>query len=88
MANSASARKRIRKTERETQRNRSVKSRLRTFRKQFLATVEEGDAAKAQEAYNRFVSAADRAAKNNVIHKNTARRLKSRGALRMKSISA
>jgi small subunit ribosomal protein S20 len=88
MANNASARKRIRKTERATLRNRAVKSRLRTYRKQVLTMIEGGDAEKSQEAYNRFASAADRAAKNNVIHKNTASRLKSRVASKLNALSA
>lgn len=88
MANNASARKRIRQTERATLRNRTAKSRLRTYRKQVLTSIEEGDAEKIQTAYNRFASAADRAAKNNVIHKNTASRMKSRMAHRMAAPSA
>lgn len=88
MANNASARKRIRQTERATARNRAVKSRLRTFKKQVLSSIEEGDAEKVQAAYNDFASAADRAAKNNVIHKNAASRMKSRMASKVKTVSA
>lgn len=88
MANNASGRKRIRTTERATQKNRNVKSRLRTYRKQALAAIEEGDAEKTLAAYNQFASAADRAAKINVIHKNAANRLKSRMAGRMAKKSA
>lgn len=83
MANNASARKRIRQIERRTERNRALKSRLKTFKKQVLASIEEGDQEKIQAAYNRFASAADIAAKKNVIHKNAAGRLKSRVARKM-----
>ena len=83
MANNASARKRIRQTKVRTERNRVLKSRLKTFRKQVLASIEEGDTTKIQESYNRYASAADSAVKKNVIHKNAAGRLKSRMAKRM-----
>ncbi|MDF1751692.1 MAG: 30S ribosomal protein S20 [Verrucomicrobiales bacterium] len=88
MANNASAKKRIRQTETATLRNRAVKSRLRTFRKQLLAAIEDGDAEKSTKAYNQYASAADRAAKNNVIHKNAASRMKARMAARLNPKSA
>jgi small subunit ribosomal protein S20 len=88
MANNASAKKRNRQTLAATQRNRIIKSRIRTYRKRFLAAVDSGDSAKAQEAYNSFISVAERAAKSNVIHKNTVSRLKSRSAARLKVVSA
>ena len=42
-----------------------------------------GDSKAAQAAYNKFASAADKAAKSNAIHKNKASRLKSRIAAKM-----
>ena len=86
MANNASARKRIRQTETRTQANRVVKSRLKTFRKQTLSHIEAGNAEEAEKAFRNFSSAADRAAKNNVIHKKTASRIKSRIAHRLKAM--
>ena len=80
MANIRSSEKSIRKTETRTLRNQAKKSRLRTLRKKVLSAVQEGDNQKAQQAYNEFASAADKAAKGNTIHKNKASRLKSRAA--------
>jgi len=88
MANNASARKRIRKTETQTQRNRVIKSRLRTFRKKALATIADGDKSAAEAAFRSFASAADLAAKKKVIGKNTADRIKSRMAKKMAAIAA
>ncbi len=88
MANNASARKRIRQTKARTENNRSVKGRLRSFRRRLLEKVEEGDLEEARKAYDVFASAADRAAKTNVIHKNTASRLKSRMAHRINGMAS
>jgi ribosomal protein S20 len=47
MANNPSAEKRIRQTEVRTDRNRAVKSRIRTLRKKVLSAVTSGDKAAA-----------------------------------------
>ena len=88
MANIKSAQKRVRQIETSTARNRVVKNRLKTTRKEALAAIEKGDAKGAQEAYNKFASAADRAAKKNIIKKNAADRLKGRMAARLNALSA
>jgi small subunit ribosomal protein S20 len=80
MANTRSALKRVRKTKKETARNRILKTRVKVLRKEVAAAVESGDAKKAQEAYDKFASAADKAAKKGTLHKNTASRLKARAA--------
>ena len=80
MANIRSSKKSIRKTETRTLQNQAKKSRIRTLRKKVLAAIQTGDAATAQAAYNVFASAADKAAKSSVLHKNTASRYKSRMA--------
>jgi small subunit ribosomal protein S20 len=87
MANTSSAEKSIRQTRTRTKRNRANKTRVRVLRKTALAAVASGDSAKAQKAYDKFASAADKAAKTNTIHKNTASRLKSRMAARLKSLA-
>ncbi|MEM1441991.1 MAG: 30S ribosomal protein S20 [Verrucomicrobiota bacterium] len=80
MANSRSALKRVRKTKRETARNRALKVRVKSLRKEVASAVEAGNTKAAQEAYNKFASAADKAAKKGTFHKKTASRLKSRVA--------
>lgn len=79
MANTRSARKRIRANERKHVRNRAVKSSVRTqvtkARRALLAPVEGVDVADALRA---AVSALDRAAEKGILHANNARRRKSR----------
>jgi small subunit ribosomal protein S20 len=78
MANSRSARKRIRSSERKHIRNRAVKSAVRTkVIKARHALLEEGGATGEAELHA-AIKALDRAAEKGVLHKNNARRRKSR----------
>lgn len=77
MANSRSALKRVRKTQRQTARNKMLKSRVKTFRKRVVSAIDTGDAKAAQEALGLLASAADKAGRSRVIHPNSASRLKS-----------
>jgi small subunit ribosomal protein S20 len=78
MANSRSARKRIRSSERKHIRNRAVKSAVRTkVIKARHALLEEGGATGEAELHA-AIRALDRAAEKGVLHKNNARRRKSR----------
>jgi small subunit ribosomal protein S20 len=78
MANSRSARKRIRSSERKHIRNRAVKSAVRTkVIKARHALLEEGGAT-GQAELHAAIKALDRAAEKGVLHKNNARRRKSR----------
>ena len=83
MPNIRSSKKDIRRTATRTLRNKANRSKVKTFRKRVLEALAKGDSKAAQEAYNKFASAADKAAKSNAIHKNKASRLKSRVAARM-----
>jgi small subunit ribosomal protein S20 len=87
MANIRSAEKDIRKTKVRTAHNQTVKSRIRTLRKKVLAAVESKDAAAAAATLSEFSSAADKAAKTNVLKKNTSSRLKSRLALKVGALT-
>lgn len=88
MANIRSSEKDIRRTQTRTARNQANRSRIRTLRKKVLGAVASGDTAAAQAAYNEFASAADKAAKTKVLHKNTASRLKSRVATQLAKAAA
>ena len=77
MANTRSAQKEARKTAKRTLHNRGVKTRLKTLTKKARAALEGDDAAAARKAVDAAVSAYDRAAKTNVVHKNRASRFKS-----------
>ncbi len=77
MAHSKSALKRWRQNEQHRERNKPVRTSARTAVKKARATIAEGGdevAAALREA----ASVLDRAAKHNVIHRNTASRQKSR----------
>ncbi len=79
MANTKSAIKAARKAVRLTERNRGVKTRLKTLRKQLDALISKKDDA-AKTAAADYVSAMDKAVKSGVVHKNAASRAKSHAA--------
>lgn len=79
MANSKSARKRIRTAERNRIQNRTYRSAARTMvKKAELVIADGGDKDAANEAVTKAVSMLDRARSKNVIHRNNAARRKSR----------
>lgn len=88
MANTVSALKRVRQTERRTVVNRMRKSRLRHQIRTFRRLVQAKDAAGAQGALPATFSLIDRAAKWGIIKKNTAARYKSRLTVRLRALSA
>ncbi len=77
MANTKSALKRIRQSEKRHQRNQAVKSATRTHVKKARVTI-ASTPAEAQSVLLAAISALDRAAKKGVIHRNNAARRKSR----------
>jgi small subunit ribosomal protein S20 len=87
MANTASARKRIRQTAKRTERNQARKSRMRTFIKKVESACASGDKTAAQEALRIAQPELHRAATKGVVHKNTVARKLSRLAARIKALS-
>mgnify|MGYP002002206283 CR=1 FL=1 len=77
MANTKSAQKEARKTAKRALHNRGVKTRLKTLTRKARTALEGDDAAAARKAVDEAVSAYDRAAKTNVVHKNKASLFKS-----------
>jgi len=77
MANTKSALKRIRVSEKKRQRNMAVKSSTRTYVKRARTAIAQNPV-DAQADLIAAVSALDRAAKKGVIHPNNAARRKSR----------
>jgi small subunit ribosomal protein S20 len=88
MANTASARKRIRQIERRTERNKSRMSRMRTFIKKVEMAVASGDKDAATVALREAQPEMQRAAGKGVVHKNTISRKISRLSARVKSLGA
>lgn len=85
MPHSASAKKRHRQNLRNRERNRAVKSDLKSQVRKLLAAISEGDVAKAKEEFRTVAKKADRAAASKTIHKNRAARIKSRLSARVKN---
>ena len=88
MANTVSALKRTRVTERRTAVNRMRRSRLRTQIRAMRRLLEQKDAKGAEALTPATFSMIDRSAKWGIIKKNTAARYKSRLTLRMRKLAA
>ncbi len=88
MANTASARKRVRQIERRTLRNQATKSRMRTFVKKVEIAIAGGDKAAAVAALREAQPEMQRAAGKGVTHCNTVARKLSRLSARIKGIAS
>ena len=88
MANTASARKRIRQNLGRAERNQARKSRMRTFIKKVEMAIAGGDKAAAAAALQAAQPEMQRAADKGVIHDNTVARKISRLSARIKSLAA
>jgi small subunit ribosomal protein S20 len=88
MANTISALKRARQTERRTEYNRKNKSRLRHQIRATRRAIVSKDAKAAAELLPKTFSLIDRSAKSGLIGKNTAARYKSKLHLRVKALLA
>ena len=78
MANIKSAKTRILVTKTKTERNKAIKSGVKTGMKKVTAAIEAGDKAAAVAALQAATSEIDTAAKRGVYHKNNAARKVSR----------
>jgi small subunit ribosomal protein S20 len=87
MANTKSARKAARQSEKRNQRNVSLRSELRTAIKNARKAIERGDKAEAEKVFRETMSAVDRIADKDIIHKNKAARHKSHLAARLKALA-
>ena len=88
MANTDSARKRIRQNTVRTARNTARKSRMRTFVKKVEAAISSGDREAANVALREAQPEMQRAAGKGVIHRNTVARKLSRLSAAIKQITA
>ncbi len=86
MANTDSARKRIRQNTVRTARNTARKSRMRTFVKKVEAAISGGDREAANAALREAQPEMQRAAGKGVIHRNTVARKLSRLSAAIKQI--
>lgn len=78
MANIKSAKKRVLVSAKKAERNKSVRSRVRTYVKKVRNEIESGDKEKAAEALREAISEIQKARSKGVYHINTASRKISR----------
>jgi small subunit ribosomal protein S20 len=88
MANTVSALKRVRMTERRTAINRMRKSKLRHQIRAMRRLLDGKDTSAASKMVPATFSVVDRAARWGIIKANTAARYKSRITLRLRKLSA
>jgi len=72
MANTSSARKRVRQNERHRENNMALKSRMRTSVKKVIKAIDEKNAGEAAELYKKTQPLIDSLARKGLIHKNKA----------------
>ena len=85
MANTPSAKKRIRNTLRKTDINKSRRSRIKTFVKKVEDAIETKDAKSAMDSLKAAQPEIMRGVTKGIFHKNTASRKISRLSSRIKS---
>jgi small subunit ribosomal protein S20 len=78
MANTKSAKKRAAKSALQREKNRAVRSKMRTAVRKVRAAAASGDAVTAQKLLGEAIRTVDVTAKKGVVHRNTAARTKSR----------
>ncbi len=87
MPNIKSAKKRVLVIDKKTQRNKAVKSALKTQVKKFLAAVEANDKELATKLYPETVAVIDGAVTKGVIHKNNANNRKAKLAKKLSALN-
>lgn len=87
VANTRSAKKRVRQTLRRTLRNKSRRSRIRTFVRKVEEAIAQGDYEAARQAFVNAESELRRGVTKGVLHINTAARKISRLARKVKALA-
>lgn len=78
MANIQSAKKRIRQTERRTERNKRFRTAARSYVKRTRRLIDEGKLDEAEEMARKAYSTLDKAGRRRIIHPRNASRRKGR----------
>jgi ribosomal protein S20 len=87
LANSPQTIKRAHQAAKRRERNRSIRSRVRTHIKKVVSAIEALNKEEAERAYRVAVPVIDSVARSGLIHKNKAARHKSRLNQRIRSMS-
>jgi small subunit ribosomal protein S20 len=88
MANIKSQIKRNRQNEKRAERNKAVRTALKTSTKKIRTAVDAGDAEEAQARQRETARSLDKAVAKRIVHKRTAARRKSRLAKAASSVGA
>ena len=80
MANIASQKKRILRSERERGENRHLTGAVKTHFRRLESAVEAGDAGRIETEHRELISKIDKATQRGALHANTAARKKGRAA--------
>jgi len=88
VANIKSAIKRINTTKRQTERNLSHRTKVKTYVKKLNEAIASTDETKMKEAYITTIKVVDKVAGKGIIHKNKAARIKSRMAKKINKLVA
>ena len=86
MANTKSAKGKVREISKKTDINKSVRNRYRTYIKKVELNIVNGDKAEAREALKQAESVIMSAVSKKIVHKNTASRKISRIFSQIKSL--
>lgn len=87
MANHDSSKKRIRQTEKRTERNKHLRTTTRTLVKRVRAALQSGDKSAAQSALAQACSQIDRAVSKGLYHRRTGSRYIARLAAQVAKLS-
>jgi small subunit ribosomal protein S20 len=88
MANIKSQIKRNKQNEKRAERNKTVRTALKTSTKKIRTAVDTGDAEEAQARQRENARSLDKAVAKSIVHKRTAARRKSRLARAVGSVGA
>ena len=88
MPNIKSAKKRLKQNIIRRDRNRSIKTRMRTFLKKAETAIDAGDLEKAKTAVQEACQVLDKTAQKGVVHANMASRKKSRLMSKLNKMSS
>ena len=86
MANTKSAKAKVREIKNKTEINKSVRNRYRTYIKKVELNIVKGDKSLAQQALKSAESEIMSAVSKKIVHKNTASRRISRLASKIKAL--
>jgi small subunit ribosomal protein S20 len=88
MPNTLGAKKRLRQNVVHRDRNRAIKSALRSQLRKVREAIQAGDAATAETEYVDAARRLDRAGQRNIVHRNAVARTKSRLQKAIKAVKA